>query len=89
MTNVNADGELSTPNGNYCFAYVTGSKAAQNDTITVSNFSVIYDSHGVVEPTSGDSATETVTVDDSTKNMINLTGAATGTFHGYVIGVPA
>ena len=88
MTNVTATEYSISPSTGYGFAYVTGAKAAQNDTLTCSGFRRVYAAAGVVEPSSGDSAAETVTVDDTTQNMLNLTGAATGTFHGWIIGQP-
>ena len=88
VANVDASGTLGSPNCNYAIAYVSGDKAAQNDTITVTDFEVIYYAQGVIEPASGDTAVETVTVDDTTKNMLNLTGGTAGTFHGIIAGMP-
>ncbi len=64
--------------------YFTATKAAQNDTITFGDHRVCYGAWGFVDA-GGDWEAETVTVDASTVNMINLTGAATGTVHGFAI----
>ena len=66
--------------------YFTATKAAQNDTITFGDLRVVYGAAGHVDA-GGDWSAETITVDASTVNMINLAGAAAGTVHGIVWGV--
>lgn len=65
--------------------YFTATKAAQNDTITFSDYTTVRWAAAMVNDGSNDWSADTVTVDASTANMINLTGATTGTIYGVAI----
>lgn len=69
----------------FSLLYFTATKAAQNDTITFSDYRKVYWAASNVEPASGDWSADTVTIDDSTINMINLTGSTIGTVHGIAL----
>ena len=66
--------------------YFTGTKAAQNDTVTFSDLRVVYGGVGFVDA-GGDWSAETFTRIDATANQLKMTGVATGTVYGWVIGV--
>lgn len=88
VDNVDATSKMTSPSTGYCTAYVTGTKAAQNDTLTVTDFRKIFCASGHVEPASGDSTPADVDIDDTTKNMMNLTASAVGTVHLTIVGIP-
>jgi len=67
------------------FVYFSGAKAAQNDTITLTGVTEILWANTMIEPSSGDRVMDTTTRDDTTINMINLTGATAGTAHVVAI----
>lgn len=85
MTNVNAAGKEVAPLGGAAnnkarIVYATGAKAAQNDTLTLTNCSTILWAHVMVTDTTT-KVVDTYTITEATPTKINLTGATTGTVH--------
>ncbi|MCF7861198.1 hypothetical protein K9M79_03045 [Candidatus Woesearchaeota archaeon] len=86
MTNVNAAGSRASPLGGAGLdgtriVYVTAAKAAQDDTVTITNCNAVLCAQVMIADGSSDWAVDTFTIDVTTTNMINLTGATTGTVH--------
>lgn len=85
MTNVNASAVKVSPIGGAALdglrtVYITGAKAAQNDTITVTGVSEVVVAQGWV--TDGtDKSVETITSTDAAPTVLTLAGATTGTVH--------
>lgn len=73
------------PNQEVSLIYFTATKALQNDTITFGDLRVVYGAVAFVDA-GGDWSADTVTVDGTTANLINLTGDSTGTVYGIVWG---
>ena len=88
MADVSATAKIATPSTGYCSAYVTGAKAAQNDTLTVSNFKKIVNAQGMVEPSSGNWVEESCERVDGTLNQVKLTATTVGTSHLWIQGIP-
>ena len=65
--------------------YFTATKAAQNDTITFSGYRQVLWAAAHVFNGSSDGVVDTVTVDSTSVNLINLTGATTGTIKGVAV----
>jgi len=66
--------------------FFTGTKAAQNDTVTFSDYRIIYGAVVFVD----DASTweiDVVSRVDATENQITLTGADTGTVWGIAWGI--
>lgn len=87
MTNVNVAATKVSPLGGATLGgitvvYATAAKAAQNDTVTITNVSEILVAQVMVDDGSTtDWPVDTFTREDATKNLLNLTGATTGTVH--------
>ncbi len=85
VTNVNASAIRTAPIGGAGLdgirtVYITGLKAAQNDTITVTGVTEVLEAHGWA--TDGtDKSVETITSADATPTVLVLAGAVTGTVH--------
>ena len=84
MTNVNATPIDIVPGENKNFVYFTGAKAAQNDTITLTGVTICGPCQVMVDDGT-DWVVDTFTVDQTTTNMINLTGATAGTVYGFAV----
>ena len=65
--------------------YFTATKAAQNDTITFADYRQVLFADADVFYSTNDGVKDTVTVDYTTINMINLTGSTTGTIKGFAV----
>ncbi len=84
VDNVNVRAANTSPNGGAGTdgtrqVYFSAAKAAQNDTITVTNVNEVLCAQVVVDTGSG-KAIDTFTITDAT-NLITLTGSDTGTAH--------
>jgi len=84
MTNINVRAANTSPNGGAGSdgtrqVYFSAAKAAQNDTITVTNVKEVLVAQVVID--SGTTkAIDTFTITDAT-NLITLSGVTTGTAH--------
>lgn len=75
-----------TPSSEATLIYFTATKAAQNDTITFSDYRKVLWCHVHTWASASDSiGTEDATIDVNTVNMINLPSATTGTVRGLAI----
>lgn len=85
VTNVNAAGAKVSPIGGAGLdgtrvVYLTASKAAQNDTVTITNINAILSAQVIV--TDGtDKSVDTFTSTDAAPTVLTLTGAVTGNVH--------
>lgn len=85
VTNVNTSGVKVAPIGGAGLdktriVYAVANKAAQNDTVTITNCRAVLVAQVMV--TTGTTRTvDTFTVTDATPTVIKLTGATTGTVH--------
>lgn len=86
MTDVNPNTTVQvSPNAGKKVVYFDADKAAQNDTVTFSDYSTVKFAAAFVEPSSGNWVEESVERVDGTSNQIKLTASTTGTVHGWVI----
>jgi len=65
--------------------YFSATKTAQNDTITFGSYRKVLWAAAHVQNGSSDAVADTVTVDYTTANLINLTGATTGAIKGIAL----
>lgn len=84
MTNVNVRAEKTSPLGGTGSdgtrqVYFSAAKAAQNDTITVTNVKEVLVAQVVIDA-GATKAIDTFTITDAS-NLITLTGVTTGTAH--------
>lgn len=86
MTDVAETVSVVTPSQEVTLIYFTATKAAQNDTITFSDYRKVMWCHVHNWASASDSiGTEDATIDKDTVNMINLPSATTGTIRGVAI----
>ena len=88
VTNINARAANTSPNGGAGTdgtrqVYFSAAKAAQNDTITLTNVNEVLVAQVVVD-TGTAKTIDTFTITDAT-NLITLTGSETGTAHVMAI----
>ena len=65
--------------------YFTATKVSQNDTITFSDYRQVLCAFADVFYSTNAGTADTVTVDYTTINKINLTGSTTGTIKGIAV----